>query len=52
LSNGDIGGLMKLGGWKSERMVMRYAHVNVGELQHTINNLPGGFHGDYSEGRH
>jgi hypothetical protein len=33
---------MKLGGWKSERMVMRYAHVNVGELQHTINKLPGG----------
>jgi hypothetical protein len=32
---------MKLGGWKSERMVMRYAHVNVGELQHTTNKLPG-----------
>jgi integrase len=44
--NRDIGGLMKLGGWKSERMVMRYAHVNVGELQHTINKLPGGFGGD------
>jgi integrase len=44
--NRDIGGLMKLGGWKSERMVMRYAHVNVGELQHTINKLPGGNHGD------
>ena len=23
-------------------MVMRYAHVNVGELQHTIDKLPGG----------
>jgi integrase len=45
--NRDLGGLMKLGGWKSERMVMRYAHVNVGELQHTINKLPGGKLGDY-----
>ena len=32
---------MKLGGWKSERMVMRYAHVNVAELPHTINNSLG-----------
>lgn len=46
-SNRDLGGLMKLGGWKSERMVMRYAHVNVGELQHTIAKLPGGNLGDY-----
>lgn len=45
--NRDLGALMKLGGWKSERMVMRYAHVNVGELQHTIDNLPGGNLGDY-----
>ena len=44
--NRDLGALMKLGGWKSERMVMRYAHVNVGELQHTINKLPGGNLGD------
>jgi integrase len=49
--NRDIGGLMKLGGWKSERMVMRYAHVNVGELQHTINKLPGGNIGDYKKRR-
>jgi hypothetical protein len=41
--------LMRLGGWKSERMVMRYAHVNVGELQHTINKLPGGNLGDYKK---
>lgn len=46
-SNRDLPGLMKLGGWKSERMVMRYAHVNVGELQHTIDRLPGGNLGDY-----
>lgn len=44
--NRDLGGLMRLGGWKSERMVMRYAHVNVGELQHTIDRLPGGNLGD------
>jgi hypothetical protein len=40
---------MKLGGWKTMSMVMRYAHVNVGELQHTINKLPGGNHGDDNE---
>jgi hypothetical protein len=27
-------------------MVMRYAHVNVAELSHTINALPGGNLGD------
>ena len=27
-------------------MVMRYAHVNVDELKHTIDRLPGGFLGD------
>jgi integrase len=47
--NRDLGALMKLGGWKSERMVMRYAHVNVGELQHTINKLPGGNLGEPNE---
>jgi integrase len=47
--NRDLGGLMRLGGWKSERMVMRYAHVNVGELQHTIDKLPGGNLGDYRD---
>jgi integrase len=46
--NRDLIGLMKLGGWKSERMVMRYAHVNVSELQHTIDKLPGGNLGDYA----
>jgi hypothetical protein len=24
---------MEVGGWKSERMVLRYAHVNVGHLR-------------------
>jgi hypothetical protein len=27
---------MKLGGWKSERMVLRYAHVNVSQLAPSI----------------
>jgi integrase len=41
-ANRDFGALQRLGGWKSSRMVMRYAHVNVGELAHTIDKLPGG----------
>ena len=45
-ANRDLIGLMKLGGWKSERMVLRYAHVNVGELAASIDRLPGGFLGD------
>ena len=28
---------MKLGGWKSERMVLRYAHVNASQLAPSIN---------------
>jgi integrase len=45
-ANRDLGTLMKLGGWKSERMVLRYAHTNVGEHLHTILRLPGGMLGD------
>ncbi|MER9423943.1 site-specific integrase [Mesorhizobium sp. M0317] len=45
-ANRDLGALMRLGGWKSEKMVMRYAHVNVSELSHTIDRLPGGLLGD------
>jgi integrase len=45
-ANRDLGALQRLGGWKSVRMVMRYAHVNVAELSHTINALPGGNLGD------
>lgn len=44
-ANRDLGALQRLGGWKSVRMVMRYAHVNVGELAHTIDRLPGGILG-------
>src|SRR6202020_3243777 len=46
-ANWDLTALMRLGGWKSVQMVLRYAHVNVGELRHTIDRLPiGGKLGD------
>ena len=46
-ANRDLTALMRLGGWKSVQMVLRYAHVNVGELRHTIDRLPiGGKQGD------
>lgn len=38
-ANRDLGALMKLGGWKSMSMVMRYAHTNVAELGDTIDRL-------------
>jgi len=38
-ANRDISALMRLGGWKSEKMVMRYVHVNVDELAGTIDRL-------------
>jgi integrase len=41
-ANRDLPALMKLGGWKSEKMVLRYAHVNVGHLAQTIAALPWG----------
>jgi integrase len=44
-SNRDLGALQRLGGWKSVAMVMRYTHINVAELAHTIAALPGGFSG-------
>jgi integrase len=45
-ANRDLLALKKLGGWKSERMVMRYAHVNTGELAHTIKAITWGESGD------
>jgi integrase len=39
-ANRDLTALMKLGGWKSERMVLRYAHVNVAHLAQSIAALP------------
>ena len=45
-ANRDLIALMQLGGWKSERMVLRYAHVNVDNLSSTISALPWGKSGD------
>jgi integrase len=39
-ANRDLLALQRLGGWKTLSMVTRYAHINVGELAHTINKLP------------
>ena len=33
----DLRALMELGGWKSERMVIRYTHVNPDHLADQIN---------------
>lgn len=41
-ANRDLVGLMKLGGWKGERMVLRYAHLNVEHLADSIDALPWG----------
>jgi hypothetical protein len=37
---------MELGGWKSERMVLRYAHTNVAHREQSIAALPWGNSGD------
>ncbi len=51
-ANRDNNGPMRLGGWKSERMVLRDAHVNVGELAASIAALPlGGKTWEISGGR-
>jgi hypothetical protein len=39
-------GVMRLGGWKDIKSVIRYMHVNVDELRNTIDRLPGGNLGD------
>jgi integrase len=45
-ANRDLVALKALGGWKSEQMVLRYAHINVEQLADTIAALPGGQMGD------
>jgi hypothetical protein len=37
---------MKLGGWKGEKMVLRYAHANVAHLAQSIADLPWGNSGE------
>ena len=50
-ANRNLGALKRLGGWKSEKMVLRYAHVNVDELADTINCLPGEISGTANQRR-
>jgi integrase len=45
-NNRDLTALMRLGGWKDIKSVIRYMHVNVDELRSTIDRLPGGNLGD------
>jgi integrase len=45
-ANRDLLTLRKLGGWKTEKMVFRYAHVNTTEHAHTIDRLPWGKSGE------
>jgi hypothetical protein len=40
MENRNLAALMELGGWKSEAMVMRYAHVNTDHLRASIEALP------------
>lgn len=40
--NRDLTALMRLGGWKDIKSVIRYMHVNVDELRGTIDRLPTG----------
>jgi len=48
-ANRDLTALMRLGGWKTHSMVLRYAHTNVSEHRHTIDALPGGKSGDLED---
>ena len=41
-ANRDLVALMQLGGWKSEKMVLRYAHMNVAHLAKSMAALPQG----------
>ncbi|KQZ50716.1 integrase [Rhizobium sp. Root149] len=50
-ANRDLIALMKLGGWKSERMVLRYAHINVDNLAASINAIPWGNSGEQEMGK-
>jgi integrase len=48
-ANRDLVALMELGGWKSEKMVLRYAHMNVAHLARSIAALPWGKTGEQGE---
>jgi integrase len=42
----DLNALMDIGGWKSIKMVMRYAHSNVDQHLASVDALPGGKSGE------
>jgi integrase len=44
--NRNLTALMRLGGWRDVKSVIRYMHVNVDELRNTIDRLPGGILGE------
>jgi len=48
--NRDLTALMRLGGWRDIKSVMRYTHANVDELRNTMDRLPGGNLGEPSGG--
>ncbi|MBB3289920.1 MULTISPECIES: site-specific integrase [unclassified Rhizobium] len=50
IANRDLIALKELGGWTSEKMVLRYAHINVSNLASSINNLPWGNIGEVETG--
>ena len=41
-ANRDFTALKKLGGWKTDAMMLRYAHTNTSEFAASINRMPGG----------
>lgn len=47
-ANRDLLALKTLGGWKTDRMVFRYAHVNTSQYALGIERLPGGNSGEQS----
>lgn len=47
----DLVALMELGGWKSEKMVLRYAHINVAHLSQSIDALPWGKSGEHERAK-
>jgi integrase len=49
-ANRDLSALMKIGGWRSVTMVMRYAHTNVAEHAASMDALPRGKGGDTGTG--
>ena len=50
-ANRNLAALKLLGGWKSERKVLRYAHHNVEDSASSIDALPWGKFGDGSIGK-